>query len=126
VTKPRTKKQAIQSKAKKALNLTKPNPKNRKRAKALAVQAGKSRSKVDIAHWYITVLGLNVNFDAPLTAVRNGTNINFGLAQECNQYQYFASDRLNLQKSDVSTASTVGQFYQDILTRYIHNGWTPT
>jgi hypothetical protein len=58
--------------------------------------------------------------------VRQGTNINFGLAQECNQYQYFAADRLNLQKSDVSTANSVGQFYQDLLTRYHKNGWTLT
>jgi hypothetical protein len=108
------------------LNSTQPDPANLEKAKAFSNQAAKNRSKVDIAHWYITVLDLNVNFDAPLTAVRQGTNINFGLAQECNQYQYFYNDRLNLQKSDVSTASTVGQFYQDILARYVKNGWTLT
>jgi hypothetical protein len=127
VSTPPKKKKAASStakNAKKAPNSTIPDPKNLKLAKVLARQAGKSRSTVDIAHWYITVLGDNVNFDAPLTAVRYGTNINFGLAQECNQYQYFLNDRLNLQKADVSTASTVGQFYQDILTRYVKNGWT--
>lgn len=104
----------------------KPDPKSRKAAKAFASAAGGSRSKVDIAHWYITVLGQNVNFDAPLTSVRSGPNINFVLAIECNQYPYFAADRLNLQKADLSTASTVGQFYQDILTRYIKNHWILT
>jgi hypothetical protein len=104
--------------------LRKPIPGLRTLATSFATTGAKTRSKVDIAHWYITVIGINVNFDAPLSTVRQGTNINFGLAQECNEYQYFAADRLNLQKSDVSTASTVGQFYQDILTRYTKNGWT--
>jgi hypothetical protein len=102
----------------------KPNPKMRRLARAFVATGAQARSKVDIAHWYITVIGINVNFDAPLSTVRQGTNINFGLAQECNQYPYFAADRLNLQKSDVSTASSVGQFYQDILARYTKNGWT--
>lgn len=113
-------------KKKVTLNTTQPDPTGLPQAKSFATQGAKTRSMVDIAHWYITVIGLNVNFDAPLTTVRQGVNINFGLAQECNQYQYFYNDRLNLQKSDVSTASTVGQFYQDILTRYGKNGWTLT
>jgi hypothetical protein len=118
------------AKKKKKLNVlskfSEPNPEHRELAASFAATGAQTRSKVDVAHWYITVIGINVNFDAPLSTVRQGTNINFGLAQECNQYQYFAADRLNLQKSDVSTASSVGQFYQDILARYGKNGWTLT
>jgi hypothetical protein len=102
---------------------TKPNPKFRAAATKAAKSAKPSRSATDIAHWLITVIGFNVNFDAPLSTVRGG-NVNFGLAQECNQFPNFAADRLNLQKGDVSTASTVGQFYQDIVKKYQANGWT--
>jgi hypothetical protein len=108
------------------IQLKEPDPALRGHAEMFASSVVQSRSKVDIAHWYITVLGLNVNFDAPISAVRNGPNANFVLAMECNHYPPFTADRLNLQKSDVSTASTVGQFYQDILKRYIKNHWILT
>jgi hypothetical protein len=126
IPKKSAKKAKNKAKPKLASQVREPNPEFLESAKSLAAAGAQTRSKVDIAHWFITVIGFNVPFDTPLSTIRQGTNINFGLAEECNQYQYFTADRLNLQKSDVSTANSVGQFYQDILARYRKNGWALT